>query len=241
MPRPAKRRLPVDSATAPVRSGVTIPVARAPRAYEHAKRIFDVWAATLGLLLGSGLIAAVAGAIKLDSPGPVLFRQERIGLGGRPFTLLKFRTMGVDADEGAHRQRVVERLEATAGATGASGAVWAPDPRDPRVTRVGRLLRASHLDELPQLVNVLRGEMSLVGPRPPIPYEVELYRDWQRRRLSVLPGLTGLWQISGWGRLTFEEGVRLDLEYVERRSLWLDVRIVALTALKPLRRLLRLR
>jgi len=112
---------------------------------------------------------------------------------------------------------------------------WKPIAEDPRVTRVGAFLRRSHLDELPQLVNILKGEMSLVGPRPPIPYEVELYEPWHRRRLSVVPGLTGLWQATGWGSLSFDEGVRLDLEYIERRSLWLDVRLIFQTLVQIVR------
>ena len=213
-----------------------IPVAPSPRAYRYAKRLFDVWVAALGLFLASGALAAVAGAIKLDSAGPVLFRQRRVGLGGRPFTMLKFRTMRADADEEFHRRRVVEHLARPPEAAAASAAapIWGYVP-DPRVTRVGHVLRSSHLDELPQLINVLRGEMSIVGPRPPIPYEAELYQEWHRRRLSVMPGLTCLWQVTGWGRLPFDEGVRLDLEYVERRSFALDLWIVMLTARKLLR------
>jgi lipopolysaccharide/colanic/teichoic acid biosynthesis glycosyltransferase len=155
-----------------------------------------------------------------------------LGLGGRPFTVLKFRTMHLSADERRHQEHIRELLRA--GPT-ADQATWTPIAADPRVTGIGTFLRRSHLDELPQLVNVLRGEMSLVGPRPPIPYEVELYEPWHLPRLSVVPGLTGLWQSRGWGRLSFGEGVKLDIEYVERRSFGLDVRIILRTLWQLLR------
>lgn len=216
------------------RDDMQVAIARNTRAYGYAKRLFDLWAATLGLLLGGGLLAAVAGAIKLDSPGPVLFKQERVGIGGRRFTMLKFRTMRADADEEFHRRRVVEHFARRAD----DPAVWGY-VADPRITRVGHVLRASHLDELPQLINVVRGEMSIVGPRPPIPYEAQLYENWHRRRLSVLPGLTCLWQASGWGKLPFDEGVRLDLEYVDRRSLSLDLWIIVLTLTKFVKAVIR--
>jgi lipopolysaccharide/colanic/teichoic acid biosynthesis glycosyltransferase len=168
----------------------------------------------------------IAAAVRLESPGPILFRQQRLGIGGRRFTLYKFRTMHAAADEEAHReyvQRLITREEPT-------DATWVPLQSDPRVTRIGGFLRRSHLDEVPQLLNVLRGEMSLVGPRPPIPYEVELYAPWHLGRLAVTPGLTGLWQVRGWGRLSFDEGVELDLEYIRRRSLTTDLRILLRTA-----------
>lgn len=206
---------------------LVIPVAPTPVTYRLAKRGLDLVGAVIGLVVASPLLLFLAVMIRADSPGPVLFRQVRLGLGGRPFTVMKFRTMHLTADERAH-QAHIEQLMRTGHQ--ADPAIWAPISADPRVTRLGGFLRRSHLDELPQLVNVLRGEMSLVGPRPPIPYEVELYEPWQLPRLSVVPGLTGLWQAHGWGRLSFAEGVRLDLEYVERRSFGLDLRIMARTA-----------
>ena len=189
--------------------------------YRLAKRALDVTAGTLGLVLTAPVMLGLAAAIKLESPGPALFRQQRVGLGGRPFLLYKFRSMHAAADEEQHR-RYVARLLAESQAS----RTWVPIEQDARVTRIGHLLRRSHLDELPQLLNIVRGEMSLVGPRPPIPYEVELYQPWHLRRLSVVPGLTGLWQVEGWGRLTFDEGVTLDLAYIERRSMWLDLKIL---------------
>ena len=239
---------PSSDAHSPARGAVThpreprspIPLADTPRGYALAKRALDLTLASLGLVFSGPVMLGVAAAVKLDSPGPVLFRQERLGAGGRPFTIYKFRTMRSDADSAVHRAHVTRllRRDETSPGGGAPdpGRIWKPIGRDPRLTRMGRLLRRSHLDELPQLFNIVRGEMSVVGPRPPIPYEVELYEDWQRRRLAVRPGLTGLWQVSGWGRLTFEEGVLLDLEYVDRRSFWLDLSIMFRTLRRVLSR-----
>jgi lipopolysaccharide/colanic/teichoic acid biosynthesis glycosyltransferase len=141
--------------------------------------------------------------------------------------LFKFRSMHDAADEAAHRDYVRRLLKRETAADGE--ATWVPIEGDSRVTRIGSFLRRTHLDELPQLFNIARGDMSLVGPRPPIPYEVELYEPWHLRRLAVIPGLTGLWQANGWGRLSFDEGVALDVEYVERRSFGLDMRIIGQT------------
>ncbi len=169
------------------------------------------------LLVLSPLLLAVAVAIKIDNPGPVLFRQTRTGIAGRPFSMLKFRTMVVGAD--------AMRLGELADRNENSGLMF-KIRRDPRVTRVGRLLRRYSLDELPQLVNVLRGQMSLVGPRPPLPDEVAGYDGISRRRLHVKPGLTGLWQVSGRSDLTWDETVRLDLRYVDNWSLGLDMALL---------------
>jgi lipopolysaccharide/colanic/teichoic acid biosynthesis glycosyltransferase len=204
-----------------------VPVAPTGTGYRIAKRILDVVGALVGLVLVSPVVGLVAVAVKLDSPGPVLFRQIRLGIGGRPFTVLKFLTMHLSADERRHQEHIRELLRTGGAAT--EDTTWAPIAADPRVTGIGGFLRRSHLDELPQFLNVLRGDMSLVGPRPPIPYEVELYEPWQLPRLSVVPGLTGLWQAYGWGRLSFVEGVKLDLEYVERRSFGLDLKIILRT------------
>jgi lipopolysaccharide/colanic/teichoic acid biosynthesis glycosyltransferase len=202
-----------------------VPIATTPSGYRIAKRTMDIMAASIGLIVTAPTMLAIAAAVRLESHGPVLFRQDRIGLGGRPFRLYKFRTMHASADEEAHRRYVRRLIRADEETSDTSGGTWVPLEGDARVTRIGRFLRRSHLDELPQLVNVLRGEMSVVGPRPPIPYEVELYEPWHLRRLSVTPGLTGLWQLRGWGKLSFDEGVALDLEYVERRSFMGDVGI----------------
>lgn len=211
---------------------LVVPVAPMGGGYRVAKRVFDVIGSVVGLVVASPILLGVGIAVRLDSPGPVLFRQVRLGLGGRPFTVLKFRTMHLSADERRHQDHIRELLPAVGTA---DEAIWTPIVADPRVTGFGSFLRRSHLDELPQLVNVLRGEMSLVGPRPPIPYEVELYEPWHLPRLSVLPGLTGLWQSRGWGQLSFGEGVKLDIEYVKRRSFGLDVRIILRTLWQLLR------
>jgi exopolysaccharide biosynthesis polyprenyl glycosylphosphotransferase len=189
------------------------------RSQAAAKRASDLVLSGLGLLLLAPLLAAVALAITLTSPGPVIFRQERVGLGGRPFVLCKFRTMVAGAD------RMLGEL---AGQNEADGPLFKLR-RDPRVTPLGRWLRRYSVDELPQLLNVLRGEMSLVGPRPPLRSEVARYEDWQLDRLEVRPGLTGLWQTSGRSELSFDEYVRLDLFYVENWSLAYDLYLLAKT------------
>lgn len=184
------------------------------------KTVVDRTAALVGLLVLSPVLLAIAVAIKAGSPGPVVFRQERTGRDGEPFTMLKFRTMVVDAEE-----RLAELSAANEGA----GPLFKLAD-DPRVTRVGRVLRRTSLDELPQLVNVLLGHMSLVGPRPALPRETAQYSQWVWRRLHVRPGMTGLWQVSGRSHLSWEESIRLDLEYVNTWSLRLDARILARTA-----------
>jgi exopolysaccharide biosynthesis polyprenyl glycosylphosphotransferase len=198
---------------------LSVNVLQLTRFQAAAKRACDVLVAGLGLLVLSPLLLAVALAIKLSSRGPVVFRQERIGLRGRPFTLLKFRTMVQGADLMLEELR--ERNEA-------DGPLFKLRS-DPRVTRVGRFLRRYSIDELPQLVNVLKGEMSLVGPRPPLAAEVALYEDWQLDRLEVRPGITGLWQVSGRSELSFEDYVRLDLFYVENWSIAYDLFILSKT------------
>ncbi|HEY9900568.1 MAG TPA: sugar transferase [Pantanalinema sp.] len=182
------------------------------------KRAFDVSATTLGIVALSPFLLLIALAIKLDSPGPVLFKQQRVTVKGRTFWMYKFRSMRVNAE--AELDKIVHLNER-------KDVLMFKMDRDPRVTRLGRLLRRTSLDELPQLINVLRGEMSLVGPRPPLPREVELYSPHHRQRLEVLPGLTGMWQVSGRSDITdFEEVVRLDLSYIRNWSLWLDFQIL---------------
>jgi exopolysaccharide biosynthesis polyprenyl glycosylphosphotransferase len=194
------------------------------------KRGVDILVAAAALILLAPLWLVIALLVKLDSRGPIFYRQERVGMDGRVFLFLKFRTMRADADDRLHREYqrnlIAGRPDTNLG-----------DERrpvyklhtDPRVTRVGRVLRRLSLDELPQLLNVLRGDMSIVGPRPPIPYEVEAYELWHRKRLDMKPGLTGLWQVSGRNRLSFDEMVRLDLFYIENWSLLLDLKIILRT------------
>ena len=201
-----------------------------PAGARLVKRAFDVALATAALVALSPFWLAVALLIKLDSRGPVLYRQERVGMDGRVFLFLKFRTMHRDADDRAHReyQRRLIQGQPDTNLGDQKRPVYKLHA-DPRVTSVGRVLRRLSLDETPQLLNVLRGDMSIVGPRPPIPYEVEAYAHWHRKRLDMKPGLTGLWQVSGRNRLTFDEMVRLDLFYIENWSLLLDLRIILKT------------
>jgi lipopolysaccharide/colanic/teichoic acid biosynthesis glycosyltransferase len=192
------------------------------------KRCLDVAGSLLLLAVFLPLLAAIALAIKITSEGPVFYRQTRIGHGGRQFTLLKFRSMFRNCDDRLHRDYVTRMIAgAQVPQAREPGAVIYKIVDDPRVTPIGKILRRSSLDELPQLLNVLKGDMSLVGPRPPLPYEFACYRDWHRRRvLEVKPGLTGLWQVYGRCRTTFEDMVRLDLRYARQWSLWLDLKIL---------------
>jgi lipopolysaccharide/colanic/teichoic acid biosynthesis glycosyltransferase len=183
------------------------------------KRTLDVVGAIIGLVISAPLMLLAALAVKIESRGPVLYRSTRVGRGGRPFTFYKLRSMVNGADRHRHHLSHLNECD---------GPVFKIS-RDPRVTVVGRFLRTTSLDELPQLWNVLRGDMSLVGPRPPIPDEVSHYQPWQMRRLDVRPGLTCLWQISGRSRIGFEEWMRLDLAYIQRRSFRLDLRILLRT------------
>lgn len=190
------------------------------------KRAFDVAVAAIAMAITLPVWIFAAVAIRATSKGPILFRQERAGLGGKRFTLLKFRSMRIDGDDRGHRDYATRWIY---GKTGGSQGNVHKIEQDPRTTAVGRLLRRTSLDELPQFLNVLRGDMSIVGPRPPLPYEVERYTEWHKRRLDVLPGITGLWQVSGRNALSFEEMVRLDLDYIENWSLERDVEIVLRT------------
>jgi lipopolysaccharide/colanic/teichoic acid biosynthesis glycosyltransferase len=194
------------------------------------RRLLDIVVATAALLVLSPLLAAIALAIRLESRGPAIFRQLRLGQGREPFTVLKFRTMLHDADTAPHRDYVHSLIDRPDGAE--RGRLYKLSVDD-RITRIGRFLRSWSLDELPQLINVLRGEMALVGPRPVIPYEVERYPETYLRRFAVKPGLTGLWQISGRNERSYDEMVRFDIEYAQRATqrgaLLLDLRILART------------
>ncbi len=196
------------------------------------KRLFDVACAIPCLICIAPLTAVVSLAIKLDSSGPVFYRQRRLGRNGRPFEMLKFRSMRDDADSAIHQAHVTELI------TKNTDVGDVPEDQgslklvnDPRVTRVGRFIRKTSLDELPQLINVLKGDMSLVGPRPPMEYEAKLYHDWHRRRFEAPPGITGLWQIKGRNQVSFDEMVRMDLEYISSQSIWLDFKILLQTPL----------
>jgi exopolysaccharide biosynthesis polyprenyl glycosylphosphotransferase len=184
------------------------------------KRFFDIVMSSAALVVLSPLLLAVAAVIKLTSRGPVLFHQERTGLYGRPFRMLKFRSMVMDAEK--RKAELLSKNEQ-------SGPVFKMK-NDPRITAVGRFIRKYSIDELPQLVNVLRGDMSVVGPRPPIPSEVARYEAWQRRRLSVRPGLTCVWQVSGRNQVSFEQWMLLDMQYIDHWSLAHDLQLILKTA-----------
>jgi lipopolysaccharide/colanic/teichoic acid biosynthesis glycosyltransferase len=187
------------------------------------KRVLDVTCILIAIPLLLPLMLVIALIVKFGSRGPVLFQQERVGLRGTRFTCLKFRTMFVGADVSVHQghwndlivsNRPMEKMDSRG---------------DPRLIPMGRIMRETALDELPQIINVLRGEMSLVGPRPCIPYEYEKYLPWQKERFDTLPGLTGLWQVSGKNKTTFTEMMHLDIDYVRRKSLWMDIWIILMT------------
>jgi lipopolysaccharide/colanic/teichoic acid biosynthesis glycosyltransferase len=195
------------------------------------KRAMDLVGSATALLLFSPVLAAIAVAIKLTSKGPILFRQERLGQYGHTFTFLKFRSMYTNCDAKIHQEYVNQFIAGQVDEMGPDGAKPVfKIQKDPRVTSVGRFLRKTSLDELPQFINVLRGEMSLVGPRPPIAYEFRAYDLWHRRRvLEIRPGITGLWQVEGRSRTRFDDMVRLDLKYARGWSIWLDVKILIQT------------
>lgn len=194
------------------------------------KRALDIAGGSAGVLLFSPLFLVISLLIKSTSKGPVLFRQERIGRLGETFVFFKFRTMSVDNDPMIHRDYIKKFIqERKSYDAGRKGAIYKIKD-DPRVTSVGRFLRKTSLDELPQFFNVLKGEMSLVGPRPPIPYELENYDLWHWRRImEIKPGITGLWQVSGRSSTTFDDMVRLDLKYAREWSLWMDIKIILKT------------
>ena len=204
------------------------------RATAHLKRLMDVAGSLAGLVLCLPVLVAIGIAIKLTSKGPVLFRQVRLGQYGRKFTFLKFRSMYFGNDHAIHEQYVKEFIAGAEGIeqTGPKQKKQFKLVGDPRVTGVGRFLRKTSLDELPQLLNVLSGEMSLVGPRPPLIYEFKHYDLWHKERLMAMkPGITGLWQVEGRSRVTFDEMVRMDIRYARSWSLWLDIKILLQTPL----------
>lgn len=191
------------------------------RIYEISKRAIDIIGAGSGLLLLSPVIAIVACAVKFTSKGPVFFSQKRVGKNGELFDMYKFRSMVVNAEE--LKEKLAHQNEM-------SGPMFKMKD-DPRVTKVGRFIRKTSLDELPQLWNVLKGEMSLVGPRPSLPKEVAQFENWMCKRLTVKPGLTCYWQVSGRNNIGFEEWMRLDNKYVDERNLWIDIKLIFKTVL----------
>jgi len=187
--------------------------------YSKAKRVLDVSVALVGIVVLSWLFALVALLVRLTSRGPIIFKQTRVGRGGRRFTCYKFRSMRDGADQMRHQILHLNEVP---------GPVF-KIKNDPRLTPIGGFLRKLSLDELPQLLNVLKGDMSIVGPRPPMPEEVMNYADWQLQRLSVQPGLTCYWQVYGRSNIPFDRWIKMDLEYIQRMSFWEDVKIILLT------------
>jgi exopolysaccharide production protein ExoY len=201
----------------------TAPGEIAPAKISFAKRTLDIFCLILALPTLLPLMLGIAALIKIVSPGPIFFMQDRIGFMGRRFRMFKFRTMKVNAETSTHQQHLKDLINSNAPMTKLD------NKGDPRVIKFGGILRSSGLDELPQLINVLKGEMSLVGPRPCTPYEYEQFQPWHKQRFRVLPGLTGLWQVSGKNRTTFNEMIELDIRYAKDWSLWMDMRIITLT------------
>ena len=198
---------------------VLVTVRKQDLGYRFMKRVMDVTASGLALITLLPAFAIIAAAIKLTSPGPVFFAQNRVGLGGRNFKMWKFRTMVVNA----------ETLKSQLAAQNEQSGPVFKMKKDPRITKVGGFLRKHSIDELPQLWNVLWGNMSIVGPRPAVPNEVEKYRRWHARRVSVKPGLTCIWQVSGRNNISFEEWMRMDMRYITRQSILLDIKLIIKT------------
>jgi lipopolysaccharide/colanic/teichoic acid biosynthesis glycosyltransferase len=195
--------------------------------YLRAKRVFDLIFTLLILIPVLFVMAVVALVIRLDSEGPVVFRQRRVGLNGKEFYLLKFRSMYHNSSDTRHREAIKHYMNG--GALNGHSEVQFKLDNDERITRVGRFIRKISIDELPQIFNILCGDMSLVGPRPPVPYEVDLYSAHDRLRLCGKPGLTGLWQVYGRSRVSFQEMVEMDIAYLQQQSLWQDLKLIVLT------------
>ncbi len=199
--------------------------------YLRAKRLLDIMLTLLLLIPICIVIVIVAILIRLDSPGPIFYRQKRVGRHGGEFSIFKFRSMYVNSDDSLHRDAIVKYMNGQEMNGGAAAAIKFQYKLsdDPRVTRVGCFIRKTSIDEFPQFFNVLRGEMTLVGPRPPLTYEVEYYTPYQWLRLSGKPGLTGIWQIYGRSRVDFQNMVEMDIEYLQHQSFWEDLKLIVLT------------
>ena len=192
----------------------------------HGKRVLDITIATLVLLVTAPFLGLIALAVKLDSPGPVLFIQERVGKEGRRFRIFKFRTMQVNNNSAIHEQHIAQLIAENAEPKPGESLKLQDDPR---ITPLGRFLRRTSLDELPQFVNVLRGDMSVVGPRPDVPYAVAAYPPWYHDRFRAMPGITGYWQVEARNRVSYEQMIRMDIEYYYRQSLWMDLLLILKT------------
>jgi lipopolysaccharide/colanic/teichoic acid biosynthesis glycosyltransferase len=209
---------------APIQKTISI-----SQSYQRIKRILDIIFTLLILLPLCIVIAIVAVFIRFDSAGPILFRQKRVGRNGVEFNILKFRSMYVNSDDSRHRESIAKYMNGQRLGEGAANDLSYKDVDDPRVTKVGRFLRKTSIDELPQFFNVLRGEMTLVGPRPPLPFEVDCYSPHDMLRLSGKPGLTGPWQVYARSQVPFQDMVELDIAYLQRQALWEDLKLIALT------------
>jgi lipopolysaccharide/colanic/teichoic acid biosynthesis glycosyltransferase len=205
------------------------PTLKFSQSYLQMKRVLDVLFTLLILIPLCIVMVIVAIMIRLDSEGPIIYRQKRVGLNGVEFSMLKFRTMYVNSDDSTHREATTKYINGQKLSENATPDLPYKQADDPRITRVGRFLRRTSLDELPQFFNVLRGEMTLVGPRPPLPYEVECYSSHDRLRLCGKPGLTGPWQVYGRSRVPFQTMVEMDIAYLQRQSLKEDLKLIALT------------
>jgi lipopolysaccharide/colanic/teichoic acid biosynthesis glycosyltransferase len=205
-----------------------VPVRLVETAGNAGRRLRDLVLAATALILSAPLMVAIAALVRATSPGPVLFRQTRLGQFERPFQMLKFRTMYVDCDHAIHREFVTRMLSGEDPRQHGATSLFKLE-HDARIIPIGRFLRRTSLDELPQLFNVLRGDMALVGPRPVLPWEVELYKPHHRERFQVKPGITGLWQVRGRSRLSWSQALELDVEYVRRQSIGLDLWILVMT------------
>jgi len=205
------------------------PTLKFNQSYLQTKRVLDVLFTLLVLIPLCIIIAIIAVMIRLDSPGPIIFRQERVGLNGVKFYILKFRSMYVNSDESTHREATTKYISGHKLSGDSTPDLSYKHVDDPRITKIGRFLRKTSIDELPQFFNVLRGEMTLVGPRPPVPYEVERYSSYDRLRLCGKPGLTGPWQIYGRSRVPFRNMVEMDIAYLQRQSLIEDLKLIVLT------------
>lgn len=197
--------------------------------YLRLKRLIDILFTLLVLFFLLIITIIVAVMIRLDSPGPIFFRQKRVGFKGTEFYMLKFRSMYVNSDDAAHKEAIAKYMNGQKVSDTTTGELAYKQVDDPRITKVGRFLRRLSIDELPQFFNVLRGEMTLVGPRPPLPYEVEFYSQHDRLRLQGKPGLTGYWQVYGRSRVPFASMVEMDLDYLQKQSLKEDLKLIVLT------------
>ena len=199
------------------------------------KPILDYFIAIILLILTSPLFLIFAIGIKLYSPGPVFYYQKRIGKDGKPFRMIKFRSMRVNADTTVHKEYVQALIKQNTRPRDL-GKENLKLEADPRITGLGKILRSFGLDELPQLINVLKGEMSIVGPRPSLDYELEVYEDWHKNRLAVLPGITGVWQVTAHNAVSFNEMVQIDLDYIQKANIWLDLKVMLLTPIEMLKK-----